>query len=252
MRRHTPSLSDLRKVRFAAALLLVCLLPATFLGQAAGSYGHPDTTRVIHSTAPNTGIVTFNVFAERNGTQLSRQALVKLVNLANQSVTWQTTGQDSQSVVTDIPYGRYDAEVSAVGYLSSHQELNVISIKNILEFDIVFAPRPGCHQPRRSRRRTIAEDAQRSQACRYGAQVRKLERRAKASRRGIKGGSFKLGCQFPPGIPVFQKKEFAEAETYLTTAVNLSPHNAQSLTLLGRTGWKGKSIRWRERRLSKR
>src|ERR1700686_2051680 len=124
--------------RLLCAVLLICLFSASAVGQAAGSFGHPDTTRVVHSTAPNTGIVTFNVFAERNGAQLSRQALVKLVNLADQSVSWQTTGQDSQSVLTDVPYGNYDAEISAVGYLSSHQELKVISIKSILQFDIVL------------------------------------------------------------------------------------------------------------------
>ncbi len=34
----------------------------------------------------------------------------------------------------------------------------------------------------------------------------------------------------------FQKKDFARAETYLGTAANLNPHNAETLTLLGRTG----------------
>lgn len=38
------------------------------------------------------------------------------------------------------------------------------------------------------------------------------------------------------GYLYFQKGDFAQAGNYLGTAANLSPHNAQTLTLLGRTG----------------
>jgi hypothetical protein len=96
-------------------LLLPCLWPAIATSQSAGSFGHPDEQRLIYRTAPNTGIVTFKVFAERNGARLNQQALVKLINLANQNATWQPTGDNSQGVFTDIPYGDYTAEVSAVG-----------------------------------------------------------------------------------------------------------------------------------------
>jgi Flp pilus assembly protein TadD len=38
------------------------------------------------------------------------------------------------------------------------------------------------------------------------------------------------------GYLYFQKKNFAQAGTYLATATTLNPHNAQALTLLGRNG----------------
>src|SRR5580698_1528696 len=108
-----------------AALFIVCLLRAAAVSQVAGSFGHPDESRIVYRIDPNTGMLTFKVFAERNGAQLNRQALVKLVNLANQIVIWQPTGDHAQVVFTDVPYGDYSAEVSAVGYLSSHQDLKV-------------------------------------------------------------------------------------------------------------------------------
>ena len=37
------------------------------------------------------------------------------------------------------------------------------------------------------------------------------------------------------GYLYFQKNDYAQAGTYLGTAANLSPHSAQTLTLLGRT-----------------
>jgi tetratricopeptide (TPR) repeat protein len=235
MRCSAPSLRDLRKVPFAAPLLLVWLLPATFLGQAAGSFGHPDTTRVVHSTAPNTGIVTFNVFAERNGAQLNRQALVKLVNLANQSVTWQTTGQDSQSVVTDIPYGKYDAEVSAVGYLSSHQELNVISIKNILQIDVVLHRDPAAINLNVADEGLSPKTRKETKHAVTALKSGNLKEAQKHLDEALKTAPSSSDVNFLLGYLYFQRKDFAQAENYLTTAVNLSPHNAQSLTLLGRT-----------------
>jgi len=220
----------------AASLFLVFLLPATALGQAQGSFGHPDETRVVLSTAPNTGVVTFKVFAERNGAHLDRQALVKLVNLSNQTATWQPTSENSEGVFTDVPYGDYDAEVSAVGYLSSHQDLKMIATRNILEFDIVLHRDPGAVN-------LDVGDAVMS------ARARKATKHAISA---LKSGNLKEAqkqlddaYQSSPSSPelnfllgylYFQKKDFSQAGTYLNTATNLNPHNAQALSLMGRAG----------------
>lgn len=214
--------------------LLSCLLVHPALAQVNGSYGHPDTDRVVHSTAPNTGIVTFKVFSERVGTQLSRQALVKLVNLANQTATWQPTGENAEALITDIPYGDYDAEVSAVGYLSSHQELKVIAIRNTLEFDIVLRRDPSAvnldvadsilsPKARKETKRAIS-------ALKSGnwTDAQKHLDLARASLPNDPSVAFLLGYLF------FQKKDFPQASNYLGQATNLNPHNTQALTLLGR------------------
>jgi len=220
----------------AALFFLVSLLPATALGQAQGSFGHPDESRVVLSTAPNTGIVTFKVFAERNGARLDRQALVKLVNLSNQTATWQPTSDNSEGVFTDVPYGDYDAEVSAVGYLSSHQDLKMIATRNMLEFDIVL------HRDPTAINLDVGDSV-------MSAKARKGTKHAISA---LKSGNlkeaqkqmdeaYKLAPSSPElnflmGYLYFQKKDFSQAGTYLSTATNLSPHNAQALTLLGRAG----------------
>jgi tetratricopeptide (TPR) repeat protein len=219
----------------SAALIVVGLSPSTAVSQAAGSFGHPDETRLAYRTAPNTGMVTFNVFAERNGARLNRQAVVKLVNLADQTATWQPTGNNSQNVFTDVPYGDYTAEVSAVGYLSSHQDLKLISIRNILEFDIVLHRDPGAVNL------DVADSI-------MSAQARKETKRAVSA---LKSGNLREAqkhldqahsaapsdpnLNFLLGYLYFQKKDFAQASSYLGTATTLNPHNAQALTLLGRT-----------------
>ncbi len=220
----------------AAALFLVCLLPATAMGQAQGSFGHPDESRIVFRTAPNTGIVTFKVFAERNGAHLDRQALVKLVNLSNQTATWQPTSDNSECVFTDIPYGDYDAEVSAVGYLSSHQDLKIISIRSMLQFDIVLQRDPAAinldlgeavmsPKARKGTKRAIS-------ALKSG----NLKEAQKQLDEAYKSARSSPELNFLLGYLYFQKKDFSQAGTYLSTATNLSPRNAQALTLLGRAG----------------
>jgi hypothetical protein len=50
-------------------------------------------------TAPGTGAIAVNVFAERNGTRVDRQALLKLVDRTTQEAVWATTDDRAQGNV---------------------------------------------------------------------------------------------------------------------------------------------------------
>jgi tetratricopeptide (TPR) repeat protein len=189
-----------------------------------------------YSTAPGTGVLVFTVFAERSSVHLDRQALLKLVNLNNQSATWQTTEDTSQGVFTNVPFGSYDVEISAVGYLSLHKELQVMNSLRAAEIDIVLHRDPEAIN-------FDAADAVLS------PKARKATKRAVSA---LKSGNFNAAAkqldeayQLSPTSPdlnfllgylYFQKKDFARAGSYLATATSLNPRNAQALLLLGRTG----------------
>jgi hypothetical protein len=234
------------------SLLLGCVLSTALSAQSAGDMlngqgSHRDqiATARSYSTAPNTGVLIFSVFAERHGASLDRQALMKLVNLTSQSPLWQTTEDTSQGpydqsgalgVFTDIPYGNYDVEVSAVGYLSTHKELTVGSTMVTQHLDIVLHRDPAA----------INLDAA---AAMMSPKIRKDTKRAVSA---LKSGQFQKAqkyldealkfdpsdgnLNFPLGYLYFQKKDFVQAGTYRGTATSLTPHNAQALTLLGRAG----------------
>ena len=197
-----------------------------------------------YSTAPNTAVLIFTVSAERGGGHLDRQALLKLVNLVTQASTWQTTQNASQvlydqsgslGVFTDIPYGHYDVEVSAVGYLSTHKELNVAGPQVQQQIDIVL------HRDPEAVNLDVSEAV-------FPPAVRKETRHAVSA---LKSGNLTeaqkqldLAYESAPSSPdlnfllgylYFQRGDFGQAETYLGTAINLDPHNLQALTLLGRT-----------------
>ncbi len=223
--------------------LLACLLIATATAQSPGdllngSFSHRDrlATAASYATAPGTGVIVLNAFAERNGAHLDRQALLKLVDRASQNATWATTDNNAQGVFTNIPYGNYDVEVSAVGYLSTHKDLQVVPTLVQIQIDIVL------HRDPAAVNLDIADTL-------LSAKARKEGRRAVSA---LKSGNFKEAqkqldeayksapsspdLNFLLGYLYFQKKDFVQAGTYLGTATTLNPHNAQALTLLGRTG----------------
>jgi len=234
-----------------APLFLSCLLTAAsaqFAGDALNGQGsHRDlvATARSYSTAPNTGVLIFKVFSERSGTHLDRQALLKLVNLATQSPTWQTTDTASQGpydqsaslgVFTDIPYGNYDVEVSAVGYLSAHKQLNVAGTLVQQQIEIVLQRDPAAinldiadamMSPK------IRKDTKRGVSALKSGRLQEAQKYLDEARKWAPSDS---NLNFLLGYLYFQKRDFAQASTYLGAATNLNPHNAQALTLLGRSG----------------
>jgi tetratricopeptide (TPR) repeat protein len=189
-----------------------------------------------YHTAIGTGVLVFTVFAENTRTHLDRQALLRLVNHANQTATWQTTEETSQGVFTNVAFGSYAVEVSAVGYLSTQKELQVMNSQRPAEIEIVLQRDPSA----------INLDVADSM---LSAKARKETKRAVSA---LKSGKFNdaqkqlddayksapssSALNFLLGYLYFQKKDFAKASSYLGTAASLRPRDAQALTLLGRAG----------------
>jgi tetratricopeptide (TPR) repeat protein len=218
-------------------LLVTALVAAVFAQR--GGLNDPKPLQdfsTSYQTAPGTGVLVFSVYADRSSVHLDRQALLKLVNHATQAATWQTTEDTSQGVFTNIPYGQYDVEVSAVGYLSAHKEVDVMSSLRPSQIDIVLHRDPEAvnldllnslmpPQARKQTKRAIS-------ALKSG----NLTAAQKQLDEAYKSSPSSAELNFLLGYLYFQKKDFAQAQTYLGTAANLSPRNAQALTLLGRAG----------------
>jgi tetratricopeptide (TPR) repeat protein len=189
-----------------------------------------------YRTEPGTAVLVFSVFAERSKTHLDRQAVLTLVNLANHAALWTTTQDQAKAVFTNIGYGTYDLEVSAVGYLSTHQELQVMDTLRPLESDIVLQRDPSAINL------DVAEAVMSPKARKEAKHAisllksNKLDAAQKQLTQAYQLTPSSPDLNFLLGYLYFQKKDFAQAENYLSTAANLNPHNAQTLVLLGRTG----------------
>jgi tetratricopeptide (TPR) repeat protein len=223
--------------RGAIRALLVCgLLAAGAWAQRAG-LNDPNALggeSVAYNTAPGTGVLIFKVFGERSRVHLDRQALIRLINVANHTATFQTTEDTSEGVFTNIAYGSYAVEVSAVGYLSAQKDVVVMNSLRPLESEIVLKRDPDAinldvgdrvqsPKARKATKRAVAA----LKSGKFPEAQRRLEE-------AYKDSPASADLNFLLGYLYFEKKDFAQASNYLGAATNLSPHNAQALTLLGR------------------
>jgi tetratricopeptide (TPR) repeat protein len=198
-----------------------------------------------YNTAPNTAVVIFKVFGERKGHLLDRQAVLKLTDSATQFSTWQTTSRDpaaenlatgSEAVFIDVPLGVYDAEITAVGFLSTHQEVRISTSLAQERFEVILQRDPSAVNldvtdaqvsPKTRKELKRAVSALKSHSL---PEAEKHLNKAYQSSPGSSNINFLLGYLF------FEKRDYAQAEKYLASASTLNPHNGQALTLLGRTG----------------
>ena len=233
-------------------LVVVVLLLNVSRAQSAGDMlngqgSHRDQIATVRSytTAPNTGVLIFKVFAERGGVRLDRQALLKLVNVATQSATWQTTEAGSEGpysesaslgVFTNVPYGDYDVEVSAVGYLSTHKQLNVLGTMAQQHIEIVLQRDPAAMNLDVTDTRLTAKVRKEAKRAVSALKSGNLNEAQKQLEEAYRSAPSSPDLNFLLGYLYFQKKDYTQAGNYLSTATTLNPHNGQALTLLGRTG----------------
>ena len=242
--RGSPVLSKIWPPLYALA---VCLLTTAGMAQIEGlppsvpvdlrdNPGAVLNLPTYYSTAAGTGILVFTVYAERHPVHLDRQALLKLVNVSKQTAVWQTTEDTSKAVFTDIPYGSYEVEASAVGYLSAHKELKVVQNFGPVQIDLVLDRDPSALNLDVAD--SILSPKARKQA-KHAVSALKSSNLKEAQKRlgeAYKSSPSSPELNFLLGYLYFQKKDFVQASTYLNTAVNLNPRNPQTLTLLGRAG----------------
>ncbi|MGH9496207.1 MAG: tetratricopeptide repeat protein, partial [Candidatus Sulfotelmatobacter sp.] len=234
----------LRSLRFSLATpSLACILASCMFAQQPST---PEATKVTdqrdllvnmlsYNTAPGTGVIVLSVFDGSKKTHLDRQALLKLISLKDQSYSWQTTEANAQGVFTNVPYGKYDVEINAVGYLGTHQELRVMDTLRPSMIDVVLLRDSSAINLDVAD--TVMSPKARKEA-KHAIASLKSNNLVEAQKRI--DAAYKLAPSSPElnfllGYLNFQKKDFVQAATYLGTATTLDPRNAQALTLLGRT-----------------
>lgn len=196
---------------------------------------HLAEVSVSYNTAPGTGVLVFNVFSEHTTAHLDRQALIKLINSTDHTATFQTTDDNAQSVLSNVAFGNYEVEVSAVGYLSEHKELLVTNSLAPSKIEIVLHRDPAAvHLDLAD---SFISPKARKEA-KHAIVLLKSNNLAAAQKQldqayGLAPNS--ADVNFLLGYLHFEKKEYPKAANYLGAAATLSPHNGQAWTLLGRT-----------------
>jgi tetratricopeptide (TPR) repeat protein len=182
----------------------------------------------------NGSVLMLTVLGE-NKARLDRQAVAKLSNETVHTAAWQTTGDNGQANFGDLAVGRYEIEVSAVGYLTSHQELNVGTATTTYNMETILKRDPAAidlttpispKMPSKARKET-----QRAVAALKSGNLKDAEKQLVAANKSVPNNS---DLSFLLGYLSYQKKDLKQAEIYLGQASTADPHNVQALALLGR------------------
>jgi tetratricopeptide (TPR) repeat protein len=231
-----------RMQSFCTVLLLLPFLFSAAQAQSAPIFRDPTAnqgglleTLGNYRTTAGTSVLVFSLFAERNGTHLDRQAVLKLVNLDNHASIVAVSDETSKGVFVDVLPGRYALEVNAVGYLGDYREMRVIDAHRAVQTDIILKRDPTA----------INLDVSSS------LMPPKARKQVKRAISALKSGNLKDGqkqldqayklapsspdLNFLLGYLYFAKGDFEHAGNFLQTAATINPSNGQALTLLGRT-----------------
>jgi tetratricopeptide (TPR) repeat protein len=218
-------------------ILVCCVLSTPALGHPQSTDRIPGTLNVepsvVYRTDPGTCVLLFKVFGEKLSVPIDRQALLKLVNLKDQKVVWQTTEENSQGAFTNVPFGNYDVEISAVGYLSTHQVAQT-SNAQLQQFEIVLRRDPAAINLDVDDR-TLPSKARKEMKHGVSAlKSRNLKDAEKHLVEAYKTAPSNAELNFLLGYLYFEQRDYEKASNYLGTATKLRPNDGTSLTLLGR------------------
>ncbi len=184
---------------------------------------------------PKSSALIVTVYNEKRGL-LDRQALVKLSHQTNRNTLWQTTSQEnSQAGFMTLEDGTYDIEVSAVGYITEHKELKVISVFDHYSVDVLVKPDPTTVELSTTKTANVPAKA-RKQTARAITALRsgRLTEAQQRLEDAYKAAPQSPEVNFLLGYLFFQKRDLDKAQSYLSAAASLDPRAVQALTLLGR------------------
>lgn len=196
-----------------------------------GQAGRPGGAETYDTQA---SVLVLTVYSD-TGALLDRQAVAKLSNKNDHSVIWRTTEGKSVATFEDVPFGAYDLEVSAVGYLSAHQELKADRALHSYHLDIRIRPDPSAVELKDPGTSQIPAKA-RKQISRTVTDLKSgnLKSAQKRLQAVYKQDPTNSDVNFLLGYLSFQKNEWEQAQTYLDKATALDPGNVQALALSGR------------------
>lgn len=216
-----------------AAVVLCAIMPAPSTAQVVNN-GPPTRAADLGALARGQGATLRVVVLTDDKKPLDRQSVVKLYSEAKKTTMWQTTSDRSEVDFGDLSFGKYDIEVSVVGYLSAQREVEVVNLFENLQVAMVLrrdASAIDLDQTDTSISPRARKEMKRAVEALKSANLAKAEKSLAAAYK-LAPSSASLNFLF--GYLYFQKRNFEQAQMYLAQATNANPHYGQALTLLGR------------------
>jgi Flp pilus assembly protein TadD len=164
---------------------------------------------------------------------LNRPATVKVYNEGTQRVEWQTT-KSAEIRFEDLGPGKYEVEVSAMGYLSARKEIQLIGESHPVHVQIVLRADPDAVTLGGSDEGLPPKAAKEVEKGITDLNSQKAKDAEKHFENASKSEPDNTRINFLLGYALFQQNEFDQAQPPLAKAVATDPKNIQALNLLGR------------------
>jgi tetratricopeptide (TPR) repeat protein len=165
---------------------------------------------------------------------LDRQAVAKLQEQKKDATLWQSTSKESEATFC-VDFGDYDLEVSAVGYLTGHKEVDVqVGRTRTLKVEIILQSDPSAVELSASDDAIppkLRKDAQRAVDELKSGNFTKAQKHLDKVYAAVPSSA---QLNFLYGYLFLQLKDMEKSGTYLKRAVALNPRKVQALSLLGR------------------
>src|SRR6202167_6056438 len=165
---------------------------------------------------------------------LDRQAVAKLQEQKKDVTLWQSTSKESEATFC-VDFGDYDLEVSAVGYLTGHKEVEVqVGRARTLKVEIILQSDPSAVELSASDDAIppkLRKDAQRAVDELKSGNFTKAQKHLDKVYAAVPSSA---QLNFLYGYLFLQLKDMEKSGAYLKRAVALNPRKVQALSLLGR------------------
>lgn len=223
------------RFRFQLFCASICLaLAVSGCAQAAGGVAGAATSMSSIPMKGTAGIepLMLSVVDEKL-THLDRPATVKVYNENTKQVEWQTV-KSSEIRFEDLGPGKYEVEVSAVGYLTARKEIQMLGESHPVHVQVVLRTDPDA---------VALDAADAALPAKAGKEVEKGIADLKSEKPQDAQKHFENACKVAPdssranfllGYALFQENDFEHAQAPLAKAVTIDPKDIQALNLLGR------------------
>jgi len=218
------------RLAFAAASVL-------FLSAALSAQGNQIGLRMneVQRSQCDSGLGFDVKVTDEKKKPLDRQAVVKYIDQTRVGITgWQTTADDGQTLICNLQFGNYDIEVSALGYLTAHQQVQFTPTLQTVNLDIFMHKDPAAVDLDAANETVppnLRKDVKRALYSLKSADYKNAQKQLDKVARTIPNNP---QINFLYGFLFLQQNDAAKAETYLAKAEAGDPHREQTLTLLGR------------------
>ncbi len=202
-------------------------------GDGFNSIGSTTDTTRSYTSRSGLPIVVVTVYGKDGKTRLDRQAVVRATNLSVNTVNWRATDDRSEAPM-ELQFGKYEFEISAVGYLTEKKTLEIITAQSTIRIEVSLHPDPAAVDL------NVAERTMPSKARRDVKQaVSALKSGNLKDARKRLDAADKLAPSNPDlsyllGYLSYEEKDLPAARTYLANAARMNPRHTQAMILLGR------------------